>query len=206
MLDRVITSILLILGSTLARYFIVAGIPFLFFYILLPKRMQKLKIQQRFATRSDFKREIIQSLQSTAIFVAIASILFFTPIRKHSLIYDHINDYPLWYISISVVLALLIHDAYFYWMHRTLHHPKLFALTHLLHHKSSNPSPWASYSFHLLEGITEGLIIFIIAFLIPIHPLGIALFMLSSFIINVYGHLGYEIMPKRFRYVSIQGY
>ena len=36
-------------------------------------------------------------------------------------------------------------------------------------------------------------------FIIPLHPIALFLFALSSFIINVYGHLGFEIAPLWFR-------
>ena len=85
-------------------------------------------------------------------------------------------------------------------MHRLLHHKGLFKFTHVLHHQSTNPSPWASYSFHLFEAITEGAILLVLVFLLPVHPISLMLFTISSFLINVYGHLGYEIMPEWFRH------
>jgi sterol desaturase/sphingolipid hydroxylase (fatty acid hydroxylase superfamily) len=203
MKDEMIHGAMLILGSSLVRYIVVAGIPFLLFYILLSGKANHLKIQERRATRKDFAREILHSLQSTLVFTVIGSIIILTPFRQYTRIYDHVSDYPAWYMALSVVLALLIHDTYFYWMHRILHHQKLFALTHLLHHKSTNPSPWTSYSFHIIESFTEGFVLVPIVLLMPIHPFGIALFMLSSFMINVYGHLGYEIMPRWFRHTVL---
>jgi len=70
-------------------------------------------------------------------------------------------------------------------------------LVHLVHHKSANPSPWAAYSFHFFEAVTEGAIVFVLAFLLPMNVLTVLLFTVVSFIINVYGHLGYEVMPRQ---------
>lgn len=181
------------------RYFILAGIPFLVFYRLLQSKLGKSKIQARIAGRKDFIREILHSMQSTATMSVIAFIVLFTPFRNYTLVYTDIQAYGLWYIPVSVALALIIHDTYFYWMHRLLHHPKLFRYTHLVHHKSVNPSPWTSYSFHFFEAITEGLVLAVIALVLPLHPVAITSFVVVGFIINVYGHLGYEIMPKWFR-------
>ncbi len=105
----------------------------------------------------------------------------------------------MWFIIPAVIVSLIVHDTYFYWMHRLLHHPKLFKYTHLVHHKSVNPSPWASYSFHFFEAITEGAILLVIVMIIPMHGISIGLFVLIGFMINVYGHLGYEVTPKWFR-------
>lgn len=181
--------------STL-RYFLLAGIPFVLFYALLPHRFRPFKIQQRLASRKDFLREIGYSLLTTVVFTVIAILILETPLRHYTLIYDNIGDYPLWYIGVSLVLSLIVHDTYFYWMHRVLHDPRLFRFAHLTHHKSVNPSPWTSYSFHFLEAIAEGCVLVIIACIMPLHPLTIVLFTLTSFVINVYGHLGYEILPR----------
>lgn len=182
------------------RYLVLAGIPFVLFYVLLPAKLERFKIQQKKALTKDTLREIWYSMQSIFVFTTIAVVILFTPLRQYTQVYDHITDFPIWYLSFSVVCCLIIHDTYFYWMHRLLHHKKLFKLTHVVHHQSTNPSPWTSYSFHLLEAITEGAVLLVIVFVFPVHPLTILMFTVSAFVINVYGHLGYEIAPKWFRY------
>ncbi|TDH21679.1 sterol desaturase family protein [Segetibacter sp. 3557_3] len=162
--------------------------------------MKRAKIQGRIAGNPDFAREISYSLVSCLIFAIIGAVILYTPIVDHTLIYQRIDDYPLWYFPVSVALSLVIHDTYFYWIHRLLHHKRLFRLAHLVHHKSVNPSPWTSYSFHFAESVLEGGIMVVLAFVLPMHPLAIFLFVLIGFIINVYGHLGYEIMPKGLRH------
>jgi len=188
-----------IVAVSLLRYFIVAGIPFIIFYKLFFEKYLRSKIQERDAKYKDFLREIKNSFFTTLIIGIVAFVFTKTPLRTYSQIYLEKTDYPLWWIPVSVVLALFIHDTYFYWMHRTVHGPKLYKHVHRVHHQSINPSPWASYSFHFFEAIAEALILPIIIFIIPMHPLAIILFAFSSFIINVYGHLGFEIAPLWFR-------
>jgi lathosterol oxidase len=185
------------------RYFVIAGIPFLLVYKTLTTWFSKSKIQKREADIKDFKREILHSMQTTAVLVLVGYIALFTPFKDHSKIYTDINAYSIWWIGISLVLSLVIHDTYFYWMHRLLHHKKFFKITHLVHHQSTNPSPWASYSFHFIEAWTEGAVLFVIALLIPVHPLTIILFTIVGFMINVYGHLGYEVAPRWFRHTML---
>jgi len=184
----------------MSRYFIFAGIPFLIIYILFPDKFSKNKIQSKFAKRKDFIREILHSMQTTFILTGIGLLILKTPLREYTQVYTNLTEYSLWWIPLSVVVALIIHDTYFYWMHRTVHHPRFYKRVHLLHHKSVNPSPWTSYSFHFMEGILEAMVAPIILWLIPMHPLSLILFTLASFIINVYGHLGYEVAPKWFRH------
>lgn len=184
---------------TLLRYFIMAGMAFGVFYFLFSARFSKHKIQARAAKRKDFLREILHSSMSSVMLAATAFIALSNGLRPYTLVYTDLHAYPYWWIPVSLLLTLLVHDTYFYWMHRILHHKRLFKLTHLVHHQSTNPSPWASYSFHFLEAIAEGAVVIVLVFLIPLHPLTLVLFAFSSFAINVYGHLGYEIMPRGFR-------
>ena len=182
------------------RYLLLAGIPFLVFYILFPNWFAKNKIQARLAKKQDFLRELFHSFQTTLIFAGVGLLILKTPLQAYTRFYKDVSDYPLWYIPVSVVLALLIHDTYFYWMHRTVHHPNLFKKVHLVHHKSVNPSPLASYSFNFLEAVLEAMVAPLILLIIPMNPIALIIFTFMSFTINVYGHLGYEIAPKWLRY------
>lgn len=189
-----------IAGVSTLRYFFVAGIPFLLFYKLFTAYFANAKIQNKKAARQDFVREILHSLQTTGIFTIIGLVILYTPFKQYTRLYTNLSDYSVWWLLASLVLSLVIHDTYFYWMHRLLHHKRLFKYTHRLHHLSTNPSPWASYSFSFLEAVAEGAVLFVIVFLIPVHPLTVILFVLIGFIINVYGHLGYEIAPRWLRH------
>jgi len=184
---------------SLARYVLIAGIPFLFFYSFFSGRLEKSRIQKRLAKKKDLIREVLHSLSTTIVFTVIAFVILFTPFKQYTLMYDNLHDYPSWYLWVSLALSLVIHDTYFYWMHRMLHHPKIYRYTHKLHHQSVTPSPWASYSFSILEAIAEGMVLVVLVFILPMHHLTIILFTVVGLAINVYGHLGYEIAPRSLR-------
>lgn len=84
-------------------------------------------------------------------------------------------------------------------MHRALHLKKLFKYIHLVHHRSTNPTPFSSYSFHPLEAVLETFVFYVIAFTIPTHPLALFIAVNISLLINAYGHLGYKILPEGIR-------
>lgn len=181
------------------RYFVVAGVFFLIFYVWFTSSFKKNKIQKREEKKKTFFREIKQSLQTSVILGVIGMLLIYSPLHDYTKVYEDINDYSIWWIPLSFILAVMIHDTYFYWLHRFMHHPKIYRRFHLEHHKSINPSPWTSYSFNFIEGVLEGMVTPIILFIMPIYPGTFLAFTLFSFIYNVYGHLGYEIAPKWFR-------
>ncbi|NCU04959.1 MAG: sterol desaturase family protein [Chitinophagaceae bacterium] len=186
-----------IIGS---RYLILAGIAFLIWYVLLRKRVSFKKIQLRFPAINDYVREISFSLFTMLLFATVA--WFFLgkqEIRITTLFYSDQHDYGLWYFWLAFPLTLLIHDTYFYWIHRLMHHPKLFRVFHLIHHKSTNPSPWAAFSFHPLEGILEVGILIVLLYIMPLTKWHLLFFFLFQMFYNVYGHLGWELFPKNFQ-------
>ncbi|RMG79910.1 MAG: sterol desaturase family protein [Bacteroidetes bacterium] len=187
---------LILFVSIFTRYFILAGAAFLVFYVLRKNKWAVAKIQNRFPGNADYRREVLYSLCSVAIFASTAWLLLKSPIAPYTHIYRDFSAYGTGYFIGSIFFMMVLHDTYFYWTHRLLHHPKLFKISHLIHHKSHNPSPWAAYAFHPVEGVVEAGILWVIAFSIPVHVGALSLFFFFSIAFNVLGHLGYEIFPK----------
>ncbi len=190
----------LILVVNIARYFFFAGVPFLIFYVLFFKGFSENKIQARWVKRKVLIREIVHSIKTTLILAGVGYIVLKTLLINYSQYYENLSDYPLWWLPVSVFLAMVVYDTYFYWLHRTFHRPKLFKTIHVVHHKSVNPTPFTSYSFHFIEVVIEAMIYPIVLVLIPMHTIAIVFFTFLAFAINVYGHLGFEIAPKWFRH------
>jgi lathosterol oxidase len=182
-----------------ARYFLVAGLAFIIFYFVLRNRIGYKKIQQKFPQKKDYQREIGYSIITISIFALVPLLILGNPaIRKYTLFYTNIHTYGRGWFFLAFPLMFILHDTYFYWTHRLMHHKKLFKLFHLVHHHSTNPSPWAAYSFHPLEAVVEAGIFVVFLFTIPIHPIQLGVFFFMMIVYNVYGHLGYELYPKGF--------
>lgn len=184
------------------RYLFFAGGAYLLFYVLLRSRLLQQKIQQVFPKNQRILMEVLYSVQTTVIFSTIF-LLVVVVFRPYTNLYASVSDYGLIYYLFTIPVMFLLHDTYFYWMHRVIHHPKLFRHIHLVHHQSTNPTPLAAYSFHFTESILEGMIIPIIAFTLPVHPSALILFLFGQFVINVYGHLGFELFPRGFQRTRI---
>jgi Delta7-sterol 5-desaturase len=180
------------------RYLILAAVAFAIFYGFKKKAWQYKKIQAAFPKPNDYWREVGYSVITAIIFTVVGWTLFMTPIRAYTQFYTDWRTHGIYYFIFSVVLMLLIHDTYFYWTHRLMHHPSLFRFFHKVHHLSVNPSPWAAFAFHPLEAFVEAGIMVVLAFIMPVHPAAIGLFLIIMMVYNVYGHLGYELYPKGF--------
>jgi lathosterol oxidase len=182
------------------KYFLVAGIFFVLFYWIFRKRNAYKKIQLKYPRTKDYYREIGFSAMSILIFVLPALIILDTPsIRVHSTFYYPMSKHSMAYFFFAFLPMLLIHDTYFYWMHRLIHHPSVFKWVHLVHHTSTNPSPWAAYAFHPVEAVLESLVFVIILFTLPVTGYHLLFYFLFSIIYNVYGHLGFELYPSGFQ-------
>lgn len=191
-------SFWVILTVLFLRYLILAAVAFLIFYVFRRYAWHFRKIQSRFPAFRDYAREIIYSVITSVIFALVGYTVFLTPMARYTQVYFDVNEFGWSYLLISVVITILVHDTYFYWMHRFIHHRKIYRWVHRTHHLSTNPSPWAAFAFHPLEAFFEAGIIVLVAFLYPVHPMAVGLFLLFMMMYNVYGHLGYELYPKGF--------
>lgn len=188
-----------ILKNITSRYFELAAIGFLVFYIIWKNRFSYKKIQNKRPLQKDYLREIGYSIITMLIFALVPCVLLKNhSISIHTTLYRNINEHGWLYFFAAFPIMFVMHDTYFYFTHRLMHHKNIFKYFHLVHHHSTNPSPWAAYSFHPLEAVVEVGIFAIFLFTIPIHPLHLALFFLFSIAYNVYGHLGWELYPKNF--------
>ncbi len=199
-----LSDYLQIWGKIGSRYFLVAGTSFLICYVLLSRWISGRKIQARFPKLKDYLREIAYSVFTISLFAFIP--LFFLmneSVRVHTTFYSDMDKYGRVWFWAAFPVMLFMHDTYFYWTHRLMHHPRLYPYFHRVHHLSVNPSPWAAYAFHPLEAVVEVGIFIVFLFTIPVHKLHFFLFFLFSIVYNVYGHLGWELYPKGFARTAV---
>src|SRR5579872_2057796 len=100
------------------------------------------------------------------------------------------------YLAISLVAMILAHDTYFYWVHRLMHLPRLYPYFHRTHHRSVTPTPFAAYAFDIPEALVMAAFMPLWLAFVPMHVLGMFLFMAFMIIRNVMGHAGVELMPR----------
>lgn len=178
------------------RYFIVAGIAWLLAYVVFKKRWLPRKINPLYPDASEMRRELGWSLLTALIYGLVGAGTFWISKLGWTQIYGKIDARGMVWFWSSVVIAIIVHDAYFYWTHRLMHHRSLFRWFHRVHHESTNPSPWAAYSFGPLEALAQACIFPLLVIIMPMHPLAFMVFMLWQITYNVLGHTGYEYHPR----------
>lgn len=192
------TAAIAILFKLTFRYLLFTGIAYFFFYVWRKKYYWASKIQQRYPENKHIVREILYSVSTILIFGVVVVAVTWAGFHGYTRFYAHISDRGWPYFIFSLVLMILLHDTYFYWTHRLMHWKPLFKRVHRTHHLSTNPTPFAAYAFHPIEAIVEIGIIPIIVFTIPHHSLAILAFSIYTLLLNVMGHLGFELFPKGF--------
>lgn len=155
---------------------------------------QRRKTQARVASTSDMRREVLYSLSTITIFSLVGLGLYFG--RNSGVFQLYLDPVSLRVVIPEFVTMVLIHDAYFYWIHRAMHHPKLFRRFHRIHHLSHTPTPWAAYAFAPAEAVLEAGILPLVALIMPISAVTVFAFTTHMILRNVIGHAGVELFPR----------
>ena len=180
-------------------YFLIAGLAYYLWYKKdLFKRKSK-KLQKVIPSFSTIRLEIIYSIRSFLIWMLVGVAIIFAFLNDATLIYVDANKFGYGYLLVSFLIIVVIHDTYFYWMHRLMHHPKIFKYTHRLHHKFSNPTPWSAFAFDPIEAFLQAAYFPILVFVIPFHWAVLAAFLIYMIVMNVIGHLGFEIFSQKIK-------
>lgn len=100
------------------------------------------------------------------------------------------------YFAFSIVMLIVLHDAYYYWTHRALH-SRLLGRFHATHHRSRVSTPFVMLAFHPVEGLIHYLFFPLILWIMPMSLVALLIGQTLSTAINAYGHLNVE--PNRLK-------
>lgn len=180
------------------RFFILAGLAFFFTSPARRSPIGRLHIvaPTNFQFGIHIRRELLYSLVMLLVLSLVNAVFFGYAWLHSSLLYLRYRDYPAWWFWASIPAMVLLHDTLFYWMHRAMHTRLLYAAVHRLHHRSVYPTAFSAYSFSFAEALAEALIVTLILFIMPVHPLAFLIFQTFSTAYNIYGHCGREFFPK----------
>lgn len=199
--EKLARSLSALLGSSLSQflwYALLACGVWLFFHLVFRARFRHRRVSRQEPTTRQIGRELAHSLRSIAVFGLVTGAVVYAAYSGWTRLYVDVAAYGWMWFWLSVPVMVVVHDAYFYWTHRLMHHPRLYRAVHHTHHLSMNPTPWAAYAFSPAEALVQAGIGPLIVFTIPVHPAAFGLFMVWQIAFNVFGHCGYEIFPRSF--------
>lgn len=187
----------LIYAIVVFRYFLIVA-PFQFvFYKWRPQWTRRRQIYPQLPSGKEQWFEIKWSIVTSLIFAVSGAVLGLIWQKGWTQIYLKFDQYGwLYFFVISPLLLLLLHETYFYWTHRWLHHPWFYRKYHGVHHASLRPSGWASFSFHPVESLINAAAIPLIVLILPVHPVLLLVHLTLMTLTAVTNHLGFEVLPS----------
>ncbi|MCW3847913.1 sterol desaturase family protein [Sphingomonas sp. LB-2] len=202
-LTTVLPHVLMLEGG---RYVVTAGLVSLATWIFWRSWFRARKIQSRSATASDYRREVLASARTVLIFTLTGFSMYLAVRSGWLRVYKDFSVQGPVYFAVTLALMIAAHDAYFYWTHRAMHHPRLFRAFHWTHHKSRTPTPWTAYAFDAPEAIVMVAFVPIWAAIVPMHDTALYIFMTWQIARNVIGHAGVEFSPVSGRRSRLWGW
>ncbi|MCJ1406422.1 c-5 sterol desaturase [Ptychographa xylographoides] len=114
--------------------------------------------------------EIMQTLKSLPVMAILTVPFFVAEVRGYAKLYDAPADAPFsLYNILQFPFFILFTDFFVYWIHRGLHHPRLYKTLHKPHHKWIMPTPFASHAFHPVDGWAQSVPYHVFPFLFPLQ-------------------------------------
>ncbi|RYZ00097.1 MAG: sterol desaturase family protein [Chitinophagaceae bacterium] len=187
-----------IFAVVIGRYFLIAGLFYGIFYRWRPQRYAARKISERAHKPGQFRREVYWSTLTAGLFAVAGSALLVLWQKGLTKVYLDVRDYPLWWLPLSLAIAMGAHETYYYWIHRWMHRPAVFRLVHKVHHDSNITSPWTAFSFHPLEGLLQAIFLPALLLLLPMHLYVVLTQLTIMTFSSVINHLDIEVYPKGF--------
>jgi lathosterol oxidase len=128
--------------------------------------------------KNQIRLEMKQALTAMPVMAVLTCPIFTAEVQGYARLYDTAAEAPFpLYNYLQFPLFLLFTDFFIYWIHRGLHHPRVYKTLHKPHHKWIMPTPFASYAFHPLDGFAQSLPYHFFPFLFPLQKLAyVALF------------------------------
>jgi len=164
------------------RYVLISGLFVLLFYVTFKDKFLSRKISKMLRPKGQSLQEIKWSTLTSFIFALSGVGIVWMWQAGYSTIYINPNKYSIFYLPISLFIALFIHETYYYWLHRWMHRPKVYRLVHKVHHDSIVTSPWTAFSFDPLESLLQA---FVVPFIILFLPMHFSMVMLMLIIMTV---------------------
>ncbi len=192
-----ITSFVLLFLIVFLRYIFISGAYHWVFLVMYRNRFRQRILSEQNPNARQIKRELLLSAYSAIIFSLMGMLLLILRQKGYTQIYSDINEYPLWYIPVSILLYLVLHDAYYYWLHRWMHKSKLIRHFHMEHHKSVDTTVFTSFSFHPVESFLQALIIPLLLLIIPMCVIALMVTLTLMTISAIINHAGVEIYPSK---------
>lgn len=174
-------------------------------WVLFAPMLKSRKIRTNPHRLKQIRDELRNSFITILVFVTLDVVIFDLGARGVFRLYEDIGLYGWLWFFVSIPIAIVLHDAWFYWTHRLMHLRRLYRTFHMTHHRSHNPTPFTAYSFAPGEAVVNYMFIPVLLLILPIHSLALYTVMTVMIFKNATAHCGYELFPRTWAFHPVLG-
>ena len=156
---------------------------------------RRIRLSPKQRTRGQTRRELAYAAVTTAIFGVSTAVMLAVWEQGWLRVYTDVSAYALLWLPGSLAAAMLLHETYYYWLHRAMHHPRLYPWLHRGHHDSIVTSGWTSFAFDPGEAVLQAAIIPLILVAVPMHWAVLVLWLTVMTVSAMVNHFGVELWP-----------
>lgn len=154
----------------------------------LHERQLLQKIVLKEISTKQFYFEVKHSIQSIIIFgFSIIPVIYLIRIEKVTLLPNTFIN-----VLVGLIILNLWNEIHFFIIHRFMHLRFFMKNVHYIHHQSKVPTVYSVYSFHWLEALLLSTVPLTIVPFLPFSFVSIAIYPLTSILINYSGHCNYR--------------
>jgi len=194
-LTSVLVTTLALTAIIAARYLAIAGGVHALIWRRDPSKVGGHRLNRDAPRPSVIRHELKLSLLSSWIYALPAALAYEAWKHGGTLVYLDVDRYGWPWLFVSAAIYLIVQDTYYYWLHRLMHVKALFRFVHAGHHRSRQPTAFASFSFDALEAALNAWVMPALVFLVPIHPAVILALLTLMTVLAVLNHSGWEVLP-----------
>jgi sterol desaturase/sphingolipid hydroxylase (fatty acid hydroxylase superfamily) len=186
---------LVLTAAIAARYLAIAWVVHRLIWRRKDGRVPGRRLNRDRPRPATIRHELKLSLLSSWIYALPAAVVLEAWKHGGTMVYLDVGKYGVAYLFVSGAIYLLVQDTYYYWLHRLMHVKPLFAFMHAGHHRSRQPTAYASFSFDWAEAALSAWLLPAMTFFVPIHPIVIVVLLTVMTLAAVLNHAGAEVLP-----------
>ncbi|WP_243745520.1 sterol desaturase family protein [Segetibacter sp. 3557_3] len=182
----------------MGRFVLIAGLFHFAFFVWFPEKWKQRRLASKQVPRAQLLREVRWSVITSLLFALAGALTVVLWQKGLTRVYTDPGQFGLWYLPVSLIISMLIHETYYYWLHRWMHKPAVFRLIHKVHHDSKTTSPWTAFSFHPLEGLLQAIVLPLTIMFLPMHYYVLLTQLTIMTFSSIINHLEVEVYPAKF--------
>lgn len=148
---------------------------------------------KKFPTRAGILERLPLVMVNAVVINTVIGIGLWATLNGWTPTYFSLSDGPLWRAVATPILAGIWYHLALYYVHRSLHHPRVYRYVHYLHHKYKAPIWLDGLYEHPLEAAYGGLVIIAPLLLLPNWFGGWVIFLVVVGVHEVLDHSGIAI-------------